>query len=400
MKKLLFIIFLLASTFTLTGCWDLREINEIGLVMAVGVDKSEDGNGFLVTVQVAKPSEAAPKEGGGGGEPVWIGSAEGKTIFDAIRNIARFSSRRIMWAHNNIIIIGEDLAREGITPIVDFFTHNPELRMKTWVAVARGQASSYIGAKTGMENIPAISLALLFQYHKLPAKSIQSDMVDLFRDYKSEVTQPLLGVLNQTTLKGAGKTEVELSGSAVFKNGKLVGWLSGEETRGLAWIRKEIDNAIISVSCDGESEALIAAELKQIDVKTKSYVKGRKVAVDVTITALGNISEQDQPVDMTIDKFKANATKQLEEKVEEEISEAIKKLQEEFNSDAVFFGRTIHIQNKKEWYNWIKDDWEEIFPNITVNVKANIDVRSSTLYQIPMINEKKGEKVNNGSEDK
>lgn len=251
-----------------------------------------------------------------------------------------------------------------------------------------------------MENVPANSLALLFRYQKLPAKSIQSDMVDLFRDYKSETNQPLMAALREIPPKGAGKAEVELSGSAVFKNGKLAGWLSGEETRGLAWIRKEIRNAIISVSCDGESEALIAVELKQIDIDIRSYIKDKKISMEVLVTAEGNISEQDAPVNVNIDEFKANAKKLLEDRVEREIKDSFEKAQKDFQSDVMFFGRYVHIQNKKEWDDWIRDDWEKIFPEIPVAVKADIDVRSSTLYQIPMFEEKNGKENGNGSKNK
>ena len=39
-----------------SGCWDMREINELGLVMAVAVDKSTNyPNNYLVTVQLANP---------------------------------------------------------------------------------------------------------------------------------------------------------------------------------------------------------------------------------------------------------------------------------------------------------------------------------------------------------
>lgn len=368
----------------------MRELNELGLVMAVAVDKAEGEEGFIVTVQIAKPKDASGGAQGsqGGSEPFWIGSANGKTIFDAIRNIAQFSSRRIMWAHNNIIIIGESLAEQGITPIIDFFTHNPELRMKTWVAVARGKASSYVSAKTGMETIPAISIAQLFRYSEIPAKSIKSDMVRLFRDFKSDTSQPILAQLSEKEQATGGQRQIVLAGSGIFKNDKLVGWLSPEETRGLAWIRKTIDNAIISVACDEKGSNLVAVELRRIKTDIKSYIDDGKLSITVYVSAIGDISEQDNPIDKNIDTFKADVKKLLQKKVSEEIRNSIEKVQKDFQSDVLDFGRIVHIQHKKEWYGGIKKNWTGIFPHIPIQVDVDINIRSSVLYQIPMKQEK------------
>ena len=40
MKKCMFVLLIL-SLF-LTGCWDRRELNELGITMALGIDKVED----------------------------------------------------------------------------------------------------------------------------------------------------------------------------------------------------------------------------------------------------------------------------------------------------------------------------------------------------------------------
>jgi spore germination protein KC len=143
----------------------MREINELGLVIAIGIDKSANSpNKYLVTVQIANPQPSSSSGDNKNEEKVWIASAEGKTIFAAIRELARFSSQRIMWAHNNVIIVGESLAQDDITPVIDFFTHNHELRMKTWIAVAKGNANDFIVANAGMGSIPGQSLGDVFRY--------------------------------------------------------------------------------------------------------------------------------------------------------------------------------------------------------------------------------------------
>jgi spore germination protein KC len=386
-------IFLTLNMIFLSGCWDSREINELGLVMAVGIDRQKDGRFYTVTVQVAKPSSAASQGGksGGGEQPVWLGSAEGETLFEAIRNIAKSSSRRIMWAHNNIIIIGQSLAEQDITPVIDFFTMNHELRMKTWVAVAQGDAKPYVLSKTGIENISGISLAELFRYHELPAESIATDMVRLFRDYKSESIQPLVSVLTKQSeeeAKGMEK-QIQLEGAAVFKGSKLVGGISPEETRGLAWIRNEMGNAIIVFSATGNERQKISVELDDTKVKTKAQVIGEIPTIDIEVTAKGDITEMDAPSDLTIEEFKAFVEKEAEKEIEREIRLGLDKVQKEYKSDVLGFGRAVHIANKKEWYSRIGGKWDEIYPQVPVNITVSMELDSASLYQEPIRLEKK-----------
>ena len=94
----------------ISGCWDKREINELGIVTAVGVDKGKGENRYSVTIEIANtPPKKSGNSGSDGNETnkAWVGNAEGKSIFDAVRVLSNSSSRRIMWAHNSLIIIGE-----------------------------------------------------------------------------------------------------------------------------------------------------------------------------------------------------------------------------------------------------------------------------------------------------
>lgn len=389
MKKILPLILVFIMVF-LSGCWDTRELNEIGLVMAVGIDRKKGERYFTVTVQIAKPSSAAGQGGksGGGEDAVWVGSARGKTIFEAVRNIAKSSSRRVMWAHNNIIIIGESLAEQDVSPVVDFFTQNHELRMKTWVAVAHGDAKAYIAAKTGIENIPGISLAELFRYHELPAESVATDMVRFFRDYKSETTQPLVSALTmqdeEEVAPGSNGRQIQLEGAAVFRGTKMIGWTSPEETRGLAWLRNEMGNSIIVVSGFENEEQKVSVELKDTKIKMKAKVEGEIPSIIIDIRAKGDISEIDLPSDKNMEKLKAEVEAKAAYEIKREIKLGLDKVQKEYKSDVLNFGRIVHIANKHEWYKRLDMKWEEIYPQVPYTVNVTLDIDSAATYQEPL----------------
>lgn len=397
MKRVLLLVFLIFVS-NITGCWDSRELDTLALVMAVGVDRAENSGNFSVTVQIAKPSSQAQGKSASMSDneaPVWTASAEGKTIFEAIRNLARFSSRRIMWAHNNVVIIGESLARDDITPIIDFFTHNPELRMKTWVAVSHGDAKAYIAAKTGIETIPGISIAELFRYYELSSVSIQTDMEKLFRDFMSDSVQPLVSALHIKKRiiptggqEHGGEQQIELAGSAVFKGVKMIGWVSPEESRGLGILKKEIKSAVITVPASEDGNKYVSVEIRGIKVSIESQIIDDIPSLSIKVSGHGNISEQDFSTGILMEDFKRKVEEGISEIIKEEIRIGLDKVQKEFRSDVLAFGRIVHIQHRQDWYAGLKDEWEEIFPDIPVSIHVKIDIHYSSTYQKPFKAEK------------
>lgn len=74
----------LALILLLTGCWDMKEAQNINFITALGVDY-ENGR-FVIYAQLLDFSDIAKQEGAvetGHGE-VWIGKSEGRTIDEAL----------------------------------------------------------------------------------------------------------------------------------------------------------------------------------------------------------------------------------------------------------------------------------------------------------------------------
>lgn len=389
---------LLISLPLLSGCWDMREINELGLVMAVGIDKSSNNpDHYLVTVQVANPQAGGSSADSSINRPetIWISSAEGKTIFEAIRELARISSQRIMWAHNNVIVIGESLARDDITPVIDFFSHNHELRMKTWMAVAKGSATDFLKAKAGMGSIPGQSLADMFRYQQFTGLDFHSNLLKVYGDFTSDTTNLLIGSLSleqATTQAGLSKVQentveqIQMDGMAVFDQRRMLGYLSEDETRGLAWFLSENPNMVISVPHPSDSSESVAVEIVAVKAKIDSQLDQQTPSFSIQITGTGHIAEEDTTSDLSINDFKHQMEFLAEQQIIEEIELGLDKVLNVYKSDVLGFGKVVHSQHKKEWNQGLKDRWVQIFPDVEISVAADIEIKSSTLNQIPLRN--------------
>ena len=90
------------------GCWNRREPELLGVVLAVAFDYNQEKNLYEVIAQLANPivleKEPNSSPGGGGGKAFWTASAQGKTPFEAIRNLTEISSRELFWAHCRVTL--------------------------------------------------------------------------------------------------------------------------------------------------------------------------------------------------------------------------------------------------------------------------------------------------------
>ena len=393
-RTIILLLLMILNLDLLSGCWDMKEINDIGLVTAVGVDKTEGTNGYTITVQIANPKASGSSEGKGGARSeVWIGSAEGSSLFDATRELVHISSKKIMWAHNNVVIIGESLAREGIIPVVDFFTHNPELRMRASVVVSKGAAKEYVAAKVGQDPISGISFNLLEDYRALSGESVESHMLQVSASLKEEYGNPLIAKIRliKATMKtqsdGSGYENPEtisIEGTAIFKKDKMLGWLTAEESLGAAWILNETKNKVVTVTDPEYGNKSVSVETSGVKAKIKTKVINGIPKISIHVTGRGDIVEEDGSTNQSMSEVKGELDRLLNKKIEEEIRNSLEIIQKKYGVDVLGFADIVHAQNNRAWHNGLKDKWQEIFPQIPVEVSVNLDIKSSSLNQEPM----------------
>lgn len=138
----------------ITGCWNRRELNDLALVVAMSIDKS--GDQYMVTLQVVDAGEVSSKIGTSGRTPVITYSEKGKHVFEAIRKMTTETPRKLYFSHLQMLVISEDIAKEGISKSLEFLSRDHEVRKDFFVVIAKEeQAKSILENITSLEKIPA-----------------------------------------------------------------------------------------------------------------------------------------------------------------------------------------------------------------------------------------------------
>ena len=366
---------ILIPALLLTGCWDAREINELAFVLSVGLDKTNDG--FKVTAQIASPETYSKTPSGTASQatkPFWIVTSNGKTIFEAIRNMASISSRRIFWAHIKVIVISEELAKTNIQEVCDFFTRNPELRLRTLVAVTPGKAGEVVQNVPEMEKDPASYLEKIIENKNLTGKSSSIMLKDFLQDYLNPHVGP---VASRIIFDKSGKeTVLKTSGAYVFDGNKLAGSLNEEQTRGLLWIKNKMKNSIMVVYCPDDNKP-VTMEIKSAKSKMDCYLENKVPCFTIKVDINANITEQACLTDFNEDEKRYKLSKTLETAVRKDIETTIKTAKS-MQVDFVDFSGVLHRQHKEEWHD-ISSDWNNIFPNSEVTIAVNVHINHVSL---------------------
>lgn len=396
----------LVASFLLTGCWNRQEINEIGFAVGLGVDKAEKL--YQVTTQMALPAKLA--EGGGGGEepPVWVVSGQGKTVFEAIRDITTRSPRKPFWGHLNVIVVGEEAAQEGLLPFIDLFSRGHEFRRLNQIVVAKGKAREVLEAQPKLENIAAVFLNRLVENRGgqsvAPGVTVNELLIALStsgrdpflpkieaREKEVHIKEPPIKAEEQKAGGDEGKKPeekkeekpkeiLELRGGAAFRGDKLAGWLDEVETRGFLWATGRVGSGILAVESPWQKDKLVSLEIKKAQGEIIPQIRAGKPAILIKVKANLNLAEQQDS------RFLEDpqSLKRLQELAAGEIKGEIMKGVEKalaLQSDIFGFEENFY---KNDYKNWKNIDWKRKWQELQVNYQIDTVIETSSMAIRPV----------------
>jgi spore germination protein KC len=368
-----------------TGCWNRREINELAITLAIGIDSTADGQ-YLVTAQVVNPKEVSAEDASGS-STVIIYQATGQTVFEAFRKMTRESPRKIYPSHLRILVIGETLAKKGIGKPLDLLVRDWELRSDFYITVAKGMnAEDILKVPTALEKIPANNL---FDTLKVSEKSWSETssvtLDDLIADLVSDGKQPVLTGIQayvngdeETSLSNQNLEMIDsparllFGGLAVFDADKLIGWLDESQSRTYNAVTNKVKSTVVNISCPKEGQAVL--QLLQSKAKVKGKVKNGKPEIDIVFHREYNVGEVECQLDLTKPETISELEKIEEKRASKMFESSIKQVQEEFEIDIFGFGEAIHRADPAAWKK-LKKDWDKEFEELPVNIKVNVKIR-------------------------
>jgi spore germination protein KC len=389
LQKAAKIVFVCVHLILLSGCWDRTEVNDLALIVGLGIDQTKDGK-IMLTVELIVPRAiggggqmtggGSDGGGGGGGGETIIKSGTGVTVADAISNLQEKLPRRVFWGHMKVIVFGEKAAKAGIRQHLDFLSRNPQTRLRSNVLVSEGTAKSVLELLSPIEQSSSEVMRELSESQLLLQVTVK-DVLQMLSGDAGAAALPMVKILPPEE----GKKELQpiafIQRTAIFKKDKMIGDINDKLTRGVLWLRNEINQANVTVTLKGEKGNITATLIRAHTELIPKYEKGKWKMI-VKATAEDDIILNGTKLNLMNPKYAKMIEKELAKETNKRIRAALKKVQKEMKADIFGFAEVFHRKYPREW-NRVKDRWEEIFPDVEVIVKTKAYVRRPGIGTVP-----------------
>lgn len=362
MKKKIIILIIISLFFTL-GC-SYKEINDLAIVSAIGIDYKD--NNYVVSVQVMnlqKETNDATTESS------ILYSASGKTILEALKNIHLKYPNTLYLGHSELLIIGQSIIlNNNINKIFDFFLREPQARTDCLVIVSdKNDAIDLINPKdeNNEGTFPSKDLITTIENSKeITGYTITQTLEEFIINYYEEGLDTVL--TNVVIDNSDNQIKTKLTGLVAFKNNNYVGRLSENNS----FIYNTINNNYKRGSIDiPYKNNLLGIELKP-NSKINVSIKNNKIIYDINVTLEGVVTELHTNIDFNADKD----YKMLEDATNEYIKEEIKSLIDyckNNNVDILGLKNLLYKYEYKEYKKYKDSDIYNI-SKININVDSNI----------------------------
>lgn len=381
------------SLLTLTGCSDRIELEQQSYVIAIGIDKGEQKGTFSFTFQIANPEVGATLSTGSEGEADETVTITGSDIVTTTNTANSFVTKKITLDQTKVIVISEELARSNdFIRVIQSASRTPQLRRGVQLIVSKENASDFLN-----NNDPKLETRPHKYYQYMINRATQTGIIphaDLHRFFQitegdadlflgiyatTEKTEPKEHgsedeyIAGQLPKKGGNKTQ--FMGSTVFKEGKMIDVISGQETRICNILDNTLDmDELLSTYPDPiDPDYQIAANYSQKSDPTIDITYNKKnnhAKINVTVPFEIELIAIPSLIDYAQNKQNQDELrKSIEQYNEKNANNIVQKSQEEYGSDPFYW--SLYIRKFfKDIPAYEKADWNrKIFPNadITVN---------------------------------
>jgi spore germination protein KC len=373
----------------LTGCWDKVELNDVSIITGIAIEKGDDAP-YKMSVSSINSIELS-KTSATGSTPSTVFSLEGDSVSELSNKMNIGLTRKQIYSHTRIVVIDEEIAKEGMLDFLDFLERSGEFRNDFNILISKGvKASDVLKITYSVQKDPSMKIhkqsqALLTEWGGDPGVRLTDFISSLVVEGKHPVASVV--TIQGNPQKGESvdnnkmldpKALVIMEGLGIFKYDKLVGVLSMQDTRSYLWT-EDLKQTNLSVPCGEESEERTKFnDIRVISTSSKKETKYKNGKAELIIKVIGEAdlvgTQCSNPLTMaeTFEKYE----KQTERFIEDEIKATINNVQEDYQIDIFGFGVSLNRSNHKT-FKRIKKDWDQYFTEAEVKVEANIFLRRS-----------------------
>jgi Ger(x)C family germination protein len=346
----------------LTGCWDQRLLVNRTLVNGISFDLTEEG-------KIAASVRALNIKSMGGGQFELndeLVKAERPTVVGLGLDLDSKISGEIDASKAHIVIIGEELAKKGIHPFIEFFYRNRDSYISSKIVISKGKAKEILSVEKEKSPIAFVILQLLQGAEAdtvIPKKNTFTVWNNIL-DPSKDMVLPYL--------ERVESDKVEIAGVALFNGDTYTGTsLSKEKSGILLSMMNQLDKSnrmamLLGPKSKRESISFIIRDLRRnLEVQVD---QDDKITCKINLNLDVEVGSYPQDFKNGIDIKRLN--KELSTELTKQAVGITKTLQQA-NCDALGIGRRVSSFHPKLWK---KINWDEEYKNVEFEPNVNVNI--------------------------
>lgn len=374
MKRIKFLILLLPL---LSGCYNYRELNELGITTAVSIDYKD--NNFYVIAEVINPIKQQDASSSNNSPFVNYNSSS-SSLQDAFRKVVLESPRQLYAAQLEIIVLSEEVVNNHLEEVLEYFARDPESRTEIKIIVAKTEDSTK--AITLQTLLTSLSSSNIINSLDLQSKVLGmsypvtlNELLNMYIDPYLEVVLPSMtlygnyeiGDEKENITTSSPKAIVKIDGSTITKDNKILGYLDLEESKILNLINGKLKETIIKMNY---YDGYMIFEPNRIKVSRELDIKNN--IIKINISGYSKTKEIQSNINLKDPKEVEKLNKALNMELEKKITDTFNSIREKYGTDVFGFQELYYRTNYKYFKENCTNWYEDIYPKIKLEVKANV----------------------------
>lgn len=371
----------------LSGCSNYKELNEVSVVVGMGIDYDAKTHLYEVVLELINPAENSMQAGSGGRTvPIVAYTGTGKTLSEASRYAAKKIPREHIYSHIALVVIGEQLAKkESLNFIFDAFERDAKARTNVPILIARNTSVyNVMGTLSQLDKLPVRSIiGKIHNVAQSSGENAETKVYQVVEALSSPGREPTISGISiignekkgitTRNLETMDKAYTVINGIGVFQNGKLVGWLDEEKGKSIQLIQNQLKQTNVMISCNQKRYNSVLVNYAHSDVKVD--VQNNQVMITIRLHAAGILDEvlcnKDLKSPIVIKEFERKAEKELKKQLKAGITTAQK-----LESDAFGFGDILRRTHPVKWKKQ-KQNWNQRFADAKINIDVIFDIEGT-----------------------
>ncbi|OQB23351.1 MAG: Spore germination protein B3 precursor [Firmicutes bacterium ADurb.Bin182] len=371
MRKILAVILAVSICSLSCACMDYTGLNQMNIIIGVAIDKDVLTGEYILTYETVDITAIAKKE-----TKSALIESRGESIFDAARNAKLKLINKLYFGNIESLIVSHQIAEEenGLSKVTDLFLRGTEVRETINIIISQEKTAAEI-LKAKPINTSFISTEaadIISEDAETTAKSYNIQLYNAYNTTLAEGQELVIPVISCTV--NNEEPAVQTNGVAVFKDERLKGYLSPDETKYFLFVMDEIKGGLLVFKT--KEDVSVTMEVYRSSTKRSyTYENGRfKYTIEPKTKVF--VTELSDRVNMINVAVKERVIADAEEFLSNNISAVVRKAQTVFRSDIFGFGGMINKKEPKLWRT-ISKDWDDYFRKIEIEVKPKIEIMNT-----------------------